>query len=104
MEQTLRDLKDGMVELSPTFEALNEGHFGWQNREKISELFILFDTFLSSCKERGIKDYSDLDIQVVEQVHSAEFLKQFRQIFYYGFYDLTQVQVEKAALRKRTGG
>ncbi|MCZ6620506.1 MAG: exodeoxyribonuclease V subunit gamma [Deltaproteobacteria bacterium] len=94
LEQTLRDLKDGMVELSPTIEALNEGHFGRQNREKISELFVLFDTFLTCCKERRIRDYSDLDIQVIEQVHSSEFLKQFRQIFYYGFYDLTQVQVD----------
>jgi ATP-dependent helicase/nuclease subunit B len=94
LQQTLRDLKDGMVEPSRALEALNEGHFGRKNCEKISDQFVLFDTFTTCCKERGIRDYSDLDIQVIEQVHSSEFLKHFRQIFYYGFYDLTQVQVD----------
>ncbi len=94
LQQTLRDLKDGMVDPVRALEALNEGHFGRKNREKISELFVLFYTFLTCCKERGIRDYSDLDNQAMEQVLSSEFLKQFRQIFYYGFYDLTQVQVD----------
>ncbi len=94
LQQTLRDLKDGMVDPSRALEALNEGHFGRKNREKISDQFVLFDAFISCCKERGIRDYSDLDIQVIEQVHSSDFLKQFSRIFYYGFYDLTQVQVD----------
>ncbi|MFQ5849034.1 MAG: PD-(D/E)XK nuclease family protein [Candidatus Binatia bacterium] len=92
--QALRDLKDGMVEPARALEALNEGHFGRRANEKNSDLFVLFHTFLSCCKEWGIRDYSDLDIMVMEQVHSSKFLNQFSQIFYYGFYDLTQVQAD----------
>jgi ATP-dependent helicase/nuclease subunit B len=92
--QTLRDLKDGMVEPARALEALNEGHFGRKGQEKLSSLFSLFDTFLSCCKQWEVRDYSDLDILVMDQVPSSKFLQQFRRILYYGFYDLTQVQVE----------
>ncbi|MFQ5902893.1 MAG: hypothetical protein ACE5JO_04310, partial [Candidatus Binatia bacterium] len=92
--QTLRDLKDGMVEPDRVLEALNEGHFDRENSKKISDLLGLFQSLLSRCKDSGIRDYSDLDILVTERVLSSEFLRQFSQIFYYGFYDLTQVQVD----------
>lgn len=92
--QTLRDLKDGMVNPARVLEALNEGYFDRENRKKISDLFGLFQSFLSCCEDWGIQDYSALDILVMEEVPSSDFLKQFSQIFYYGFYDLTQVQVE----------
>ncbi len=92
--QTLRDLKDGMVEPTRVFDAFNEGYFNRENSKKISDLFGLFQSFLSCCKDSGIRDYSDLDITVTEQIPTSNFLKQFSRIFYYGFYDLTQVQVD----------
>ena len=92
--QTLRDLKDGMVEPARVLEALNEGFFDRENNKKISDLFGLFRSFLSCCEAWGIRDYSDLDILVMEKASSSDFLKQFTRIFYYGFYDLTQVQVD----------
>lgn len=92
--QTLRDLKDGMVEPARALEALNEAHFGSEGREKLSSLFTLFDTFTSGCKKWGLRDYSDLDILAIDQVPSSEFLRQFSRILYYGFYDLTQIQVD----------
>lgn len=92
--QTLRDLKDGMVDPSRALEALAEGHFGDESLEKISHLFSLFETFLSRCKEWGIGDYADLDTAVMGHVASSAFLRSFSHIFYYGFYDLTQVQID----------
>ncbi len=92
--QTLRDLKDGMVEPSLALEALREGHFGRDLSDRISNLLVVFRTVLSFCKEWDIHDYSDLDRLASEQVSSSQFLKQFGRIFYYGFYDLTQVQTD----------
>lgn len=92
--QTLRDLKDGMVEPHRVLEALREGYLGPGDDEKISHLLVLFEALVSCCKKSGIKDYSDLDILATGQIPASEFLRQFRQIFYYGFYDLTQVQVD----------
>ncbi len=92
--QTLRDMKDGMVDPSLAHEALSEGHFGRDSSERIANLLTLYRTLLSFCRDRGIEDYSDLDRRVIEQVASSRFLGRFHRIFYYGFYDLTQVQTD----------
>jgi ATP-dependent helicase/nuclease subunit B len=92
--QTLRDLKDGMVEPSLALEALREGHFGRDLSDRMSNLLAIFQTLLSFCKERKIQDYSDLDRLAAEWVSSSSYLQRFVRIFYYGFYDLTQLQVD----------
>jgi ATP-dependent helicase/nuclease subunit B len=92
--QTLRDLRDGMVEPSVVLEALREGHFAAGTSERTSHLLVLLETLLLFCKEKGIEDHSDLDKLTARVVPSSRFLRQFVQIFYYGFYDLTQIQVD----------
>jgi ATP-dependent helicase/nuclease subunit B len=92
--QTLRDLKDGMVNPSQALEAAREGYFGAEDGKRVSELCEVYRSFLSACEERGIGDYSDLDVRAAQQVSSSNFLAGFERIFYYGFYDLTQVQLE----------
>ena len=93
--QTLRDLRDGMVEPSVVLEALREDHFAAGTSERTSHLLTLLETLLLFCEEKGIEDHSDLDkLTTARIVHSSRFLGQFVQIFYYGFYDLTQVQVD----------
>jgi ATP-dependent helicase/nuclease subunit B len=93
--QTLRDLRDGMVEPSVVLEALREDHFAAGTSERTSHLLALLETLLLFCEEKGIEDHSDLDkLTTARIVHSSRFLGQFVQIFYYGFYDLTQVQVD----------
>ena len=59
--QTLRDLRDGMVEPSVVLEALREGHFAARTSERTSHLLALLQTLLLFCKEKGIEDHSDLD-------------------------------------------
>ena len=92
--QTLRDLRDGMVEPSVVLEALREGHFAARTSETTSHLLALLQTLRLFCKEKGIEDHSDLDKLTTERAPLSRFLSQFAQIFYYGFYDLTQIQVD----------
>lgn len=92
--QTLRDLKDGMVDPSSASEALSEGHLGKDRDARIANLLDLFDAFLSFCGERNIQDYADVDRLATSQAGASRFLKSFVRVFYYGFYDLTQVQLD----------
>jgi ATP-dependent helicase/nuclease subunit B len=92
--QTLRDLRDGLVDPAVALEALREGHFSRRASERTSELLILLESFRKFCQGKKLTDQSDLSRAATEQVPSSRFLKQFAQVFYYGFYDLTQVQVD----------
>lgn len=92
--QTLRDLRDGMVDPAQTLEAAREGYFGSEDGDRISRLAIFYQDFLSHCAAARIQDYSDLDVWAAGQAASSTFLKQFEAIYYYGFYDLTQVQLD----------
>ena len=92
--QTLRDLRDGMVEPSVALEALREGHFAAGTSERTSHLLALLQTLRLFCKEKSIEDHSDLDKLTAKESPCRRFLSQFAQIFYYGFYDLTQIQVD----------
>jgi ATP-dependent helicase/nuclease subunit B len=92
--QTLRDLRDGMVDPAIALDAYNEGHFGAQTNDRIVNLLTLFQTFVRVCEERGIQGYSEWERGATEQIPSSPFLKQFARILIYGFYDLTQIQLE----------
>jgi ATP-dependent helicase/nuclease subunit B len=92
--QTLRDLRDGLVDPAVALEALGEGHFSQRASERTSQLLVLLQTFRKFCREKSIADQSDLNRSATEQASVSSFLKQFGQIFYYGFYDLTQIQVD----------
>jgi len=92
--QTLRDLRDGLVDPTVALEALSEGHFSQRASERTSQLLVLLRTFQQFCRRQKITDQSDLNRYATEQVPASRFLQQFRQIFYYGFYDLTQIQVD----------
>lgn len=92
--QTLRDLRDGLVEPAVALEASGEGHFAKRAGERTSHLLVLLQTFQDFCRRQNITDSSDLIRRATEGVAASSFLKQFIRIFYYGFYDLTQIQVE----------
>lgn len=92
--QTLRDLKDGAVNPDTVLEAVRSDLFGEDSGEGPERLFTLFRTFSSFCEKWNLRDYSDLDLIALERVPSSPYLKRFQRIFYYGFYDLTQVQLD----------
>jgi ATP-dependent helicase/nuclease subunit B len=99
--QTLRDLRDGVVDPALALAALGEGHFSQRTGERTAQLLALLQTLQTFCDEQDIKDLSDLDRRATEQAAASPFLQQFSEIFYYGFYDLTQIQLD--FLRAVTG-
>jgi len=92
--QTLRDLRDGLVDPTVALDALGEGHFSQRASERTSQLLVLLQTFQQFCRRQKITDQSDLNRYATERVPASRFLQQFDQIFYYGFYDLTQIQID----------
>jgi ATP-dependent helicase/nuclease subunit B len=92
--QSLRDLRDGLVDSSVVLEALKEGHFSRRASQRTLELLVLLQTLRNFCDDKNILDQSDLARRATELAPSSSWLKQFGEIFYYGFYDLTQVQLD----------
>ena len=92
--QTLRDLRDGMVDPAIALQALQEGHFRRAAGDRLMPLLALFQTFQNFCREKNFLAQSDLDRRAAEQAGASRFLRSFAQIFYYGFYDLTQIQLD----------
>lgn len=92
--QTLRDLRDGLVDPTVALEALGEGHFSQRASERTSQLLVLFRTLQRFCREQDIVDQANLARYATEQAPSSQFLAQFAQVIYYGFYDLTQIQID----------
>lgn len=93
--QSLRDLKDGLVDPDVALEALREGLFDEaKGKEELLEIFALYQTLRFKFEEWGIRDYSDLNRLVAGLVETSVYLRKFRAIHYYGFYELTQVQLD----------
>ena len=92
--QSLRDLKDGMVDPDVALEALHEGHFGTRDRDALGDLFRLYREARRRFPEWRAHDRQDLDGMVLAHAPASLYLTQFRHVYYYGFYDLTQSQLE----------
>ena len=92
--QSLRDLKDGMVDPDVALEALHEGHFGTGDRDALGDLFRLYREARRRFPEWRAHDRQDLDGMVLEHAPASPYLAQFRHVYYYGFYDLTQSQLD----------
>jgi ATP-dependent helicase/nuclease subunit B len=91
--QTLRDLKDGAVDPATALEAV-KGDLFEEGTESVENLLLLFQTFLAGCETWNLRDYADLDVMALDQAPASSYLKRFQRVFYYGFYDLTQVQLD----------
>ena len=92
--QTLRDLRDGTVDPQLALEAFRERPTADKDDDRTKQLLRLFQTLLDFCREKEINEPSDLDKWATQQAPLSSYLQQFEQIFYYGFYDLTQIQVD----------
>lgn len=94
LRATLEDLREAKVDADNLIEALREGVFSAEDTEKIAPLIGLYQSFLLRKKGLKIIDYSDLTDIAAELAPSSKYLQRFREIIYYGFYDLTQVQYD----------
>lgn len=94
---TLEDLREARVDadnLDNLIGAIREGVFSAEDIEKITPLTGLYKAFLLKKGTLEIIDYSDLADIAAEIAPASEYLRRFREIIYYGFYDLTQVQYD----------
>lgn len=93
--QCLRDLKEGLFQPDIGTQALTEGHFGKAAlRGKLPHLFSLYHKLEETCRSHQIFDYGEIARHAKETVADSVFLKSFDTVFYYGFYDLTQVLID----------
>ena len=92
--QSLRDLKDAMVDPEALLEAMREGLFRHRDRDALGDLFELYREVRRRFPEWRAQDHQDLDATVARHAPVSAHLGQFERIYYYGFYDLTQSQLE----------
>ncbi|HXG52064.1 MAG TPA: PD-(D/E)XK nuclease family protein [candidate division Zixibacteria bacterium] len=92
--QTLRDLRDASVGPEVLAAAVEEGLFEPRDAPKLEALARLHAGFSEHCRERSLADYAAFVTAANERAATSRMLGGFARIFYYGFYDLTQVQLE----------
>lgn len=92
---SLRDLADAGVE-----PAALEEHFGGEllrdpaERARLKTMLALLSAYEARLAALGVRTPSALVRRAAELAAGSERLSAFREIFYYGFYDLTGLQLE----------
>jgi ATP-dependent helicase/DNAse subunit B len=95
LRSSLRDLIDAGIDA----EALEE-HFGDNllkdphERERLRALLSLAKAYEDKLEKLGILSSSGLIRVAAQRAEDSPFLKGFKEILYYGFYDLTGLQLE----------
>ncbi len=89
---TLKDLKDAAVEAGPAVEALNQSSLGFESGRR--SLFRVYQWLMEERARRQMYDRDDCAVLALEDVTHSAFLSRQTHILYYGFYDLTQVQLD----------
>lgn len=90
---TIRDLKDAGVEPAAALRAVEEGCFGDEDRAWLTALFSLHAAVREAGTALSIGTADDLTESVTPFVPRSSWIGGLGHVFYYGFYDLTQVQV-----------
>lgn len=90
---TIRDLNDAGVDPSAALRGLDEGCFEQEDSEWLRALFSLHAAVKEASRTLEIGAADDLAQSLLPAIPASRFLASLRHIFYYGFYDLTQVQL-----------
>jgi ATP-dependent helicase/DNAse subunit B len=91
---TLRDLLDAGAP-PDVVEAVKEGFLGKEvDVGPLKELLNLYRKYLGKLKKLPVYPSQVLIQEATARSSSSEFLRQFPEIIYYGFYDLTGLQAE----------
>jgi ATP-dependent helicase/nuclease subunit B len=89
----VRDLKDAVVEPTTALKALTEGVFEEEDRAWLRSLFTLHAAAMEASHSLGVGSPNDLAASLGRDFSGFPFLKRLQHVFYYGFYDLSQVQL-----------
>ncbi len=89
---TIKDLKDGAVNAELARDALKQS--GLDLDPICQSVLKLYDWFLQEQEQIQVFDHDDAARMASAGVASSSFLAEQDQVWYYGFYDLTQVQLD----------
>ena len=89
---TLNDLKDAKVDPERTLDALHQSES--HTAPDLQPLMQLYRAFLDEKARMEVTDQDDLASLAEPYAMTSAFLKRQRRILYYGFYDVTQVQLD----------
>src|SRR3990172_7475130 len=90
--QVIQDLADANVHIDSLKEAAKEGFIEGAEVQKLNGVINLYDLFKQKLKNLHISHYADLYHLAASCVQDSKFLKNFKYILAYGFYDLTGVE------------
>ncbi len=90
---TVRDLKDAMVDEQEALRAIEEGCFDAEDAAWLRALFTLYGAVEQVRRALRVGTPDDLAAALLPRIPSSPFLGSLHRLFYYGFYDLTQVQL-----------
>ena len=90
---TIRDLKDAGVNPATMYTALDEGVFEAEDRPWLGAISTLHAAILEAGQSLGIGSPDDLAVSLTPRCSESPFLAGLKAILYYGFYDLSQVQL-----------
>jgi len=91
---TIQDLKEARVDPSAVLSALEEGRLATDDPTRLAALLRLHAAVLEVDKGLRLADPDDLAALAIERVPESPFLKRMSRLCYYGFYDLTQGQLD----------
>ncbi len=90
---TIRDLKDAGVDPAVALRGLEEGCFEQEDHAWLTALFSLYAAVRNVGQTLQAGTADDLAESLIAEVPHSPFVASLQQAFYYGFYDLTQVQL-----------
>jgi len=91
---TIQDLKEARVDPVSVLSAIEETMLGAEEPERLTALIRLYAAVLAADRELHLADPDDLATLAVERISASPFLARMRRVCYYGFYDLTQGQLD----------
>src|SRR5438093_3229783 len=91
---TVQDLKEARVDPSAVLQALDEGRLRTEDPARLAALVRLYAAVLEVDRALRPADPDDLAALAMERVAHSAFLNRMARICYYGFYDLTQGQLD----------
>src|SRR3990167_1269694 len=90
--QVIKDLADANIHIDSIKEAIKEGFVEDAEVQKLNGVISLYDLFKQKLKRLPISHDADVYHLAASCVQDSKFLKGFKYILAYGFYDLTGVE------------
>ncbi len=89
---TLKDLKDARVDAGLVLEAFSQSPFSTDCR--LQSVIRLYQAWCDDQSRHSLYDHDDVAVLALDLVSASLWLRQQAHVFYYGFYDLTQGQLD----------